>query len=483
MVSTFGSLQTAYSGLAAARAGLDVTGQNMANVGTTGYTRQRIVQTEVGAPAQTGFVRGTAALAGQGVSVDAIARLASSTLDTRVRFSVGAAAFADTRATALDQLETGLHEPGADGLSAELDGLWSAWSDLATHIDDPGSASALIGAAKTVVTALAAGSSAVDAQWSATRSALATQVGQLNDAAQQVADLNGAIRTAVASGGTANELLDQRDQLTERIATLTGAAVRDNGDGTVDVVIGGNPLVQGTTARGVMLDGPPTLGAMNATTGTGQPTAPSLSWVGGSVGPVALDGGAIAGGLTLLAPANDAHTGGALAEASAAYDRVATDLATKVNALHATGTTPSGTTGTSFFALAAGVPAAQGLSVVPADGSGLATRSATGQFDASVLTAIAAIGSGAGAPDATWATFVTGVGSASRTASSESTLTGLALTNARTQQQSSAGVDMDEENVSLLAYQHAYQGAARVLTAVDEMLDTIINRLGLVGRS
>ncbi len=78
---------------------------------------------------------------------------------------------------------------------------------------------------------------------------------------------------------------------------------------------------------------------------------------------------------------------------------------------------------------------------------------------------------------------MTGVGSASRTASSESTLTGLALTNARTQQQSSAGVDMDEENVSLLAYQHAYQGAARVLTAVDEMLDTIINRLGLVGRS
>ncbi|MDY1004503.1 flagellar hook-associated protein FlgK [Curtobacterium sp. CFBP9011] len=482
MVSTFGSLQTAYSGLSAARAGLDVTGQNMANVGTTGYTRQRIVQTEVGAPAQTGFVRGTAALAGQGVSVDAIARLASSTLDTRVRFSAGAAAYADTRATALDQLETGLHEPGADGLSAKLDGLWSAWSDLATHLDDPGSASALIGAAKTVAAALSAGSSAIDAQWSATRSALATQVGQLNDAAKQVADLNGAIRTAVASGGTVNELLDQRDQLTEKIATLTGASVRDNGDGTVDVVIGGNPLVQGTTARGVTLDGPPTLGAMN-TTGTGQPSAPSLRWVGGSVGPVALGGGSIAGGLSLLAPANDAHTGGALAEASAAYDRVATDLATTVNARHATGTTPSGATGTAFFALAAGVPAAQGLSVVPTDGSGLATRSATGHLDASVLTAIAGIGSGAGGPDATWATFVTGVGSASRTASSESTLTGLALTNARTQQQSSAGVDMDEENVSLLAYQHAYQGAARVLTAVDEMLDTIINRLGLVGRS
>ncbi|QWS34642.1 flagellar hook-associated protein FlgK [Curtobacterium aetherium] len=476
MVSTFGSLQTAYSGLAAARAGLDVTGQNIANAGTTGYTRQRIVQTEVGAPAQTGFVRGTAALAGQGVSVDAIARLASATLDTRVRFSAGAAAYADTRATGLDQLETGLHEPGADGLAAKLDAFWSAAADAATHIDDPGAASALLGAAKTVATALSAGSRSIEAQWSATRTTLGTQVDQLNDAAKQVADLNGQIRTAVASGGTANELLDQRDQLTERIATLTGANVRDNGDGTVDVVLGGNPLVQGTTARTVALGGAPMLAGSTT-------DAPMLRWTDGSAGAVGLDGGSIAGGLSLLAPANASRTGGALAEAAAAHDRVATDLATAVNTLHAAGTTPSGATGTPFFALAAGVPAAQGLSVVPTDASGLATRNAAGQFDASALSAIAAVGSRAGGPDATWATFVTGVGSASRTATSEATLTGLALTNARSQQQSSAGVSMDEENVSLLAYQHAYQGAARVLTAVDEMLDTIINRLGLVGRS
>ena len=476
MVSTFGSLQTAYSGLAAARSGLDVTGQNIANAGTAGYTRQRIVQSSVGAPAQTGIVRGAAALAGQGVSVDAIARLASSTLDTRVRFSSGAAAYAATRATALDQLETGLHEPGADGLATKLDGLWSAFGDLATHIDDPGAASALIGAAKTVASTLASGSAAVDAQWTATRGTVGSQVVQVNDAASRVATLNASIRSTIAGGGSANDLLDQRDQLTTQIASLTGAGVRDNGDGTVDVVIGGNALVQGTSARSLALGG--------ATTLSGTATdAPGLSWVGGAGGPVTLDGGSIAGGLSLLGPANAARSGGALAEASAAYDRVATDLATKVNAAHGAGTTPSGATGAPFFALTAGVPAAQGLTVVPTDASGLATRDATGRYDASALTASAAVGTGTGAPDATWATFVTGVGSASRTATSEATLTGLALTNAQTQQQSGAGVSLDEENVNLLAYQHAYQGAARVLTAVDEMLDTIINRLGLVGRS
>ena len=177
MVSTFGSLATAYSGLAAARAGIDVTGQNIANAGTAGYTRQRVTQNSVPAT-QTGFMRGTAALAGQGVSVDGIARLASLTLDAGVRVAAGSSAYADARASALSALETGLHEPGKDGLSAKLDAFWSSWSELASHPDDPGAASAVLGAAGTVVSALAAGSKAVDAQWSSVRGSLTGQVAQ-----------------------------------------------------------------------------------------------------------------------------------------------------------------------------------------------------------------------------------------------------------------------------------------------------------------
>ncbi|WP_186321879.1 flagellar hook-associated protein FlgK [Curtobacterium pusillum] len=472
MVSTFGSLATAYSGLAAARAGIDVTGQNIANAGTAGYTRQRVSQSSIPA-AQTGFVRGTAALAGQGVSVDGIARLASLTLDAGVRVASGSSAYADARAAALSALENGLNEPGDDGLASKLDAFWSSWSELSTHPDDPGAASAVIGAAKTVASALASGSKAIDAQWSTVRGTVDGQVQQLNSAASQVADLNGRIRTALASGGNANELLDQRDQLTEQIASLAGGTVRQNSDGTVDVLIGGNAIVQGTDARSVALGGGQRLADGAAVT---------LTWTSGTAGAVSLSGGSIGGNLSLLAPVTANGTGGALAEASASYDQVATKLATAVNAVHATGTTPTGATGSPFFSLAAGVPAAQGLGVVPTDGSGLATRNAAGELDDSFADALSRLGTASDGADRSWATFVAGVGTASRSASSESTLTGLALTNARTQQQSSAGVDLDEENVNLLSYQHAYQGAARVLTAVDEMLDTIINRTGIVGR-
>jgi flagellar hook-associated protein 1 FlgK len=472
VVSTFGSLASAYSGLTAARAGIDVTGQNIANAGTVGYTRQRVSQSSIPA-AQTGFVRGTAALAGQGVSVDGIARLGSLTLDAGVRVAAGSSAYADARATALSALEDGFHEPGDDGLSAKLDAFWSSWSELSTHPDDPGAASAVIGAAKTVGSVLASGSQAVDAQWSSVHGTVQGQVQQLNAAATQVADLNGRIRTALASGANANELLDQRDQLTEQIATLAGGTVRANGDGTVDVLIGGNAVVQGSDARSVVLGGGERLA-------DGAPV--TLTWTSGTAGAVSMSGGSIGGNLSLLAPATSNGTGGALAEASRSYDQVATTLATAVNAVHATGTTPSGTTGTAFFALTAGVPAAQGLTVVPTDGSGLATRNAAGQLDDSFTDALSRLGAASDGADRTWATFVAGVGTASRSAASESTLTGLALTNARSQQQSGAGVDLDEENVNLLNYQHAYQGAARVLTAVDEMLDTLINHVGLVGR-
>ncbi|KQS08020.1 flagellar biosynthesis protein FlgK [Curtobacterium sp. Leaf183] len=472
MVSTFGSLATAYSGLSAARAGIEVTGQNIANAGTAGYTRQRVTQSSVPA-VQTGFMRGTAALAGQGVSIDGIARLGSMTLDAGVRSATGSSAYATSRATALDQLESGLHEPGADGLATKLDTMWSAWSDLSAHTDDPGASTALIGAAGTVAAALSSGSKAVDAQWTGVRATVAGQVTQLNDAAKQVADLNGRIRTTVAGGGNANELMDQRDQLTEQIAALAGGTTRTNADGTVDVLVGGNPLVQGTDARSVALGGGTRLGDGAAVT---------LTWTSGSQSAVALGGGSIAGNVSLLAPAAANGTGGALAQASAAYDRVATALATQVNAAHHAGTTPAGSTGVDFFALTAGVPAAQGLTVLPTDAAGIATRNAAGDHDGSVADAIGQLGSAVDAPDASWATFVAGVGTASRSATSEATLSGLALTNARTQQQSGAGVDLDEENVNLLSYQHAYQGAARVLTAVDEMLDTLINRVGLVGR-
>jgi flagellar hook-associated protein 1 FlgK len=473
-MSTFGALNTAYRGLSAAQQAMDLAGHNVANVGTDGYTRQRIEQSSVGAPA-SGWLGATGPLAGQGVSVDRIARLGNALLDASVRTTASSAGYTAQRSAAYDRIETTLREPGSDGLSTRLQAFWSAWQDVANHPGEPGPASALLSAGAQLASTLSSGRASLEAQWHDTATDTRAMVASLNDAAAQVAALNKQIRSAVAQGGSPNELIDARARLTESISALAGASVRDEADGTVTVYLGGNALVRGDTARRVVLTGAASLADTTS-------SALRLEWADQPGHEVGLEGGSIAGALSALAPAAGG-TGGPIAEAAASYDAVAASIASSVNAVHRTGQTSTGAAGLDFFRLDASVPAARGLSVVPTDATGLATGAAgAGPLDGSTADAIAQLARGAGSPDARWAAFVTATGSASRSATQQAGIADTAAGNARHAQVSGASVSLDEESVSLMASQHAYQAAARVLTAVDEALDTLINRTGMVGR-
>jgi flagellar hook-associated protein 1 FlgK len=488
-VSTFGGLNTAYTGLQAARAGLDVVGQNIANANTAGYTRQRVTTSAVNAP--IGLFSGGARV-GLGVSVDGIARLGNANLDAQVRFTAGASGYTAVRANALSAIETSLHEPGKDGLSNQLQEFWAAWGDLSNSAGEQAQSGLLIGQAKNLANQIAQGYNAVDNQWTEVRGNVTSMVGELNGAAAQVADLNGRIRTTLAAGGNANELLDQRNTLTTTIAALTGGSVRQLTDGTVDVLVGGNALVSGTTAQKLSVVGATSMDSLMPTTPpTTTPSSVRLVWENRPDTPVSVDGGEIAGALSVLA-APDASTGmgGAIAEAAVSYNKFANDLVTKVNTIHQGGVTPggapgelpAGTTGLNFFNCVPG-RAALTITVVPTNASGIASGApGSGGKNGSVADEIAQLGTTPDSPNKVWASFVTNIGVATRSELQQANLAGLASTSAVTSQLSNSAVDLDEENVNLLMFQHAYQGAARVMTAVDEMLDTLINRTGLVGR-
>lgn len=472
-MSTFGALNTAYSGLTAARLGLEVTGQNLTNVNTDGYTRQRVSQSGVGAVTAGRFSTGVRP--GQGVVVDGIARLSDARLDARVRSSTAVAAFAGARAAATGMLEDALHEPGPNGITAALGSFWSAWGNLSNHAGEQSADGILLQQAAQLTAAIGAGSRAVADQWSQLRGTVDAAAAELNTAAAQVADLNGRIRSTLATGGSANELLDQRGQVLTRIAELAGGSVRELADGTVTVYLGGNAIVTGDTHRAVVATGGRTIAASAA-----DPVR--LEWAHAPGVAVELDGGSIGGAVSMLAGTEPGGTGGALAEAAASYDALAVALHDQVNAVHSAGVTASGNPGGKFFSLAGGLPPAQALGVVPVSG-GIATGApGAGGADGSTADAIAALGRATGSPDALWATFVTRLGVSAQGDQRASALADLAASSARSAQQSVTLVDIDEENVNLLAYQRAYQGAARMMTAIDEALDVLINRTGLVGR-
>lgn len=473
-MSTFSGLNTAYSGLVAARYGLDVTGQNITNSTTNGYTRQRVMTSAVGGVATTGMFTGGIRV-GQGVSVDGIARMGDDHLDAQVRFTAGAAAYTAVRADGLKTMEASLHEPGKDGLSADLGNFWAAWQELSKSVGETAQSGLLLGQAKTLATHIASNYQAVDRQWSDVRDTVTGAVAELNQAAAGVAELNGRIRSTLAAGGNVNELLDQRAGYTNTIAALTGGSVRQQADGTVDVLVGGNALVSGTAVHELSVAGSIRMDAV-----TGDPVR--LVWTDRPGVPVSVDGGEIAGGLSLLAPVNGG-AGGALAEAAASYNDFAVKLADRVNVIHSTGFTPGGAPGGNFFAYGSAATAASTLTVIPTSGAQIASGSLNGgPRDGSNADAIAKLATGPDSPNKVWTQVVTTIGVATKAELRQASLANLAATSAVALQLSNSGVSLDEENVNLLMFQHAYQGAARVMTAVDEMLDTLINRTGLVGR-
>lgn len=477
-MSTFGGLTTSFSALTAARTAIEVAGQNIANVKTDGYTRQRAELVATPALGSIGLLAPPRPGVGQGVTVGGVSRLADELANLQVRAGSAGAGYHSARAAALSELEARFAEPGDASMSTALQAFWTSWQDLSNSTGEAASAAVVLERARVLADRIAAGSTETSAQWSALRGDATTMVAEVNQTAERVADLNDAIRRTGLAGGNVNELLDERDRLTARLAELAGGEVHARDDGTVDVLIAGNPLVSGTGVNRVALAGPTTPGSQPVT----------LEWERRPGSPIGLDGGVLGGTLSLLAPASGGAggaggAGGPLAETLAAYDRLATDLATQVNALHRTGVTPGGATGLDFFSLDPGVPAALGLRVVPTGVDGIATAApGSGALDGTIADRISQLGSGTGSPDAGWAGFVTGIGVTAGAEYDRATLAELRLDSAVARQQSQASVDLDEENMNLVLAQTAYQGAARVFTAIDEMLDTLINRTGTVGR-
>ena len=477
-MSSFSGLSTALSSLIAQRQALDVSGQNIANANTKGYTRQRVDMQAVQAlSAPTMFSANLGA--GNGVKVVGIERLGDIYLDARLRAETSTSSYTAARAEALGRLETTLTEPADTGLSATLSTFWASWQDVANAPQDAAARKVVLGNAQNTVQQIADGYRAVQTQWRQAGTTADTLATEVNTTASSVAHLNEQIRSILVSGGSASELMDERDQLITSLSSLVGAQARLRDDGTVDVIVGGNALVRGDRANTVAVQGSH---VMEEAIGAG----PEVKLVWSANGnDVALDGGRMAATLESLARSAD---GGTLARAADAWNAVATSLATTVNDVHRTGATtaaPDVAAGIDMFTFpgaASGLPAALDLTVaVTADQIAAATPGA-GAYDGGIADAISQLSADPDGPDALWRDFVVDLGVQTLSAERRASVTEAARRTAENLQLSQASVDLDEEAVNMLAYQRAYEGAARVLTAIDEMLDVLINRTGVVGR-
>ncbi len=460
-MSSFTSLNTALTALYAQQRGLDVTGQNVANANTEGYTRQRVTMQAVGA-STTPAVWATQSKVGSGVDVTGVQRLRDSFLEARAQAEHGREAAMTTEAEAYARIEQAYGEPGDAGLQKQLEQLWNAFADLGDN-PDPTQRTAVLTQAGAVTDGLNRAASYLDTQWQVLREQVVATVEEVNTTASQVAELNGAIRRANQSGLPANELSDRRDQLVMRLADLTGGTVRGGGDGVVDVYLAGQALVRGDAAAPLHV--PAANGAVDR---PGDDVA--VTWDGPGGLPVEVDAGRLGGELSALTRIVPGQL--------SALDGVATRLRDTVNAVHAEGYDTTGAPGGAFFS----GTSARDLRVALTDPARIAASARPGEVDGRNGAALARLREAPTGPDKAYEGLIAGLGTAAKAVNDRLEIQSNLTARVDASREAQSGVNLDEEMVNLISYQHAYEGAARVMTTVDQMLDVLINRTGVVGR-
>jgi flagellar hook-associated protein 1 FlgK len=474
-VSTFGALNTATTALWAQRRGLDVTGQNIANVNTDGYSRQRAELRAMGGTAVPAFYSVGNGI-GEGVSADQVTRIRDTFLEGRAHTEYANSARLTVEAGAYELVEQATREPGDTGVQSLMADVWNSWGDVADQPKDLAARSQLLQSLDTLADGIHATRTALDQQWSQTRENLVAVVDEVNATAADVAVLNRAIQRASQSGLPSNELADQRDALIMKLASSVGATVRPAEDGVVNVVVGGITLVAGTTATKFSVEGPAGIDTMTATT---QPRI--VTQQAGSRVDV---GGTAAGQITALTRI--------IPDQRTALDGVAKTLVDNTNALHATGYDLVGNQPgdllvidpvTKRIGLAPDITGPERIAaakVGPVDP--LATPPAGPSTDAEIADAIGQLRTAATGADATYRAMIVELGVQSAVSSRNLDIQSVVTTNVDASRESVAGVNLDEEMSNMLQFQHAYSAAARMVTAIDEALDVLINRTGVVGR-
>jgi len=565
MSSLSGILNIARSGLYASQLALQTTSNNIANAGTSGYSRQQVDLVEsVPETIPCGQL-------GTGVTVEGVRRVRDQFLDRQYYQAQQLVGEGSSALAAWQQVESLLNEPSDSGLESSLTGFFGALTDLATYPEDLTTRQAVLEQGETLAADFNRLSNGLASLKENLGSDIEATTDQVNGLAREIADLNAQIQVVQIGGGTPNSLMDSRDLKLDELSKLIGVttSVRPDGSVTVSLAGGAGLLVdhatatvltasldvagdsyrlsagqtsihpQGGSLTALLAARNDSDGAIKSTTATLDELAVGL--IGAfnrlqatGAGPLApqsvtaalalddptasLESSSIGGELTLPGSlqlfvydqASDEVVGGG--KVSLAAGDSLDDVAAQLEALGLTATTDggrlsldagagrgirfasdgSGLLGAlgvgAFFTgeNAATIAVSQALIAQPqlvATGAVDPAGGAVGSADNSVALAMAALQNsdwmdgGSATPVEFYAAGVGTVGT--RVAALQRSVESheLVRDSVQTQREEVSGVSLDEEMVSLIQFQRAFQASSKVVQMTDELLSTIVNGL------
>jgi flagellar hook-associated protein 1 FlgK len=471
--STFATLNLANRALVSQQLGLDITGHNIANANTEGFTRQAaelqasIPFTVVGTtrPQQPGQL-------GTGVDVINVRRFRDGFLDLQFRSEQQLLGQWEATENAITKIEQAFNEPSQEGLAAAMSRFWNDWSSLANNPESQSFRKSLVENAQSVTTQMSQLYKTLASQQRDLDQQVQLRVLDINNLTEQIARLNDQITRIVGAGDQPNDLRDQRDLLLDKLSKLINLTYSEGSNGAITVNFGGRTAVYGNQS-------------FDLKTEEGTNGFSTVKWAEAQVPPIPLDDVNIfSGQLFGDLQARDVT----LANTLDSLNSMAAFLITSVNEVHANGFGLNDTTGAPFFSgngaddIAVDADIVNDLDNVAAASSQLSPGDGSNALLIHDLQRSLLMNNGSATIEDYYAGLVANLGVVSQQAQGMARNEALLSEHLAQQRQSIGGVSLDEETTNLIRYQHAYNAAARVVTVVDEMLDRIINNMGIVGR-
>jgi flagellar hook-associated protein 1 len=460
MVTINSALYTGRDALMTQQLAISVTGQNIANVNTPGYSRQRV-------NLESTVILSSEGPVGTGVKATGIERIYDQFLNAHINEEIQQKGRWDAQSQSLQQTEIIFDQSSGDGLSQHMSLFWNSWQDLTLIPSGYSERKALLTSSEDMTSNFQEKYDYLDQIQKDMDGTITTATGEINSLASQISNLNDKIVMMEMNGSAANDFRDQRDLLMNQLSENINFSASEDSAGRVTLTLGdGNTLV-----------GYPPFGKL--TTAVNASGYKDVVW--DSAPSTSINASISAGKLRGWMDVRDSL----VPEYKDRLDTLALQIIEEVNTIHAAGQGLDGSTGTDFF---------------------IGNSASTIQVNPDVLNDVNKIAAAAGAvtPDlirgdntqaiaiaglqnkltmdgnsATFDTYfnalISRAGSDVRNASlnlEHHTMTVEEMDNYR---ESVSGVSLDEEMVNLIKFQQGYSAAAKLVDTVKQMMDTVIN--------
>lgn len=448
--SLLSSLFIASQALDVDQGAIDVSANNIANANTPGYSRE-VVDLSENTPVETANLT-----YGTGVNLEQIQSIRDQVLTLQIAEQTAQQSGAQTELNALQQVEALFSTP-SQGIGADISAFFNSISQLSTDPSNAALRSAVITAAQNLAISFNQTSQSITTNQLTLNQSVSQTVDQINTLTQQIAHINAQVGAMQQLGKDPGGLEDQENQLINQLSQLTSVSETQTQEGLTLTTGNGTALVVGNQSYALQVQ-------------TGASGMQDVFSNGQDI-TSAIQGGILGGTIQV----RDQDLPGLLNQ----LDTLAGQFATSFNTAQAAGFDLNGNPGQALFSVTAGPGAAASFSLATTNPNAIAASSDGSQGSNGNVANLMAVSTqplpSGDTPTNSYAAIVSQSGILAKQAQAEVTASTTSINQLSDQLGAISGVSINEETTNLLNYQNAFSAAARVVSTVAQLTQTVLN--------